>query len=669
MAFPTGPDRTAALQLVSRRAGWMIVTVLLVAFRAASQQGMPADLTEMSLEDLLNIEVTSVARREQKLSQSASAVYVITQEDIRRSGVTTIPDALRMAPGVQVAQVDGSKWAISIRGFTGRFANKLLVMIDGRSVYSPLFAGVYWEANDVLLEDVERIEVIRGPGATMWGSNAVNGVINIITKPARHTQGGLVSGGGGNQEGGFGAARFGAQAGSKLHYRVYSKYFSRSALLLDSGERAPDDWQKLRGGFRLDWQASSRDEVLLSGDSYQGEAGARQGLPAGEPMFQQTLQEHAKFSGANLMGRWTRRHSDRSRTQLQAFFEHTEREDLYQRPAFNVGDIEFQHALDFSRHEVMWGAGYRLTTDKSTPTQWLFFDPAARTTHRGNAFLQDRVALLPDKLLLTLGSKFERNTFTGWEIQPSVSLLWNRGAAGTVWVSASRAVRTPSRGERDVVFDSYAFSEPDGSVFVTQILGTDAFRSERLWSYEAGYRFTLRRQLSFDLTTFYNAYDGIAGLVDGVPFVRQLEPPTFVVPLIYTNVSQVDFYGAELAAMWNPFEAAGLRLSYSWLGGQFDGQGLSQKGPAHRLHARWYWTVARNLEWDSGYYFVAGHSGVAAYSRVDSRLGWRPARHWDCSLVLQNLLDGQHREEPLTIFIDQPSEVGRSIFGKVSWRF
>jgi iron complex outermembrane receptor protein len=647
----------------------LILAALALPLAQGGQDATRADLTELSLEDLLNIKVTSVARRERKLSQSASAVYVITGEDIRRSGATTIPDALRMAPGVQVAQLDGSKWAIGIRGFTGRFSNKLLVMVDGRSVYSPVFGGVYWETNDVLLEDVERIEVIRGPGATMWGSNAVNGVVNIITKPARDTQGGLASGGGGNQEGGFGAARFGAQAGSKIHYRVYSKYFSRSGLLLDGGARAPDDWQKLQGGFRLDWQPSTRDEAMLSGDTYEGEAGGRQGLPAGTPLSQMVLPEHPKFSGSNLVGRWARQHSARSRTQIQASFEHNKRRDLYQDWAFQTGDIEFQHALDLSRHAVMWGGGYRITADETTPTQWSRFVPPSRTTQRGNAFVQDEIALVPDKLLLTLGSKFERNTLTGWEVQPSVSLLWNRGAADTIWVSASRAVRTPSRGERNMIFDSFAFSEPGGPVFISQIQGTDEFRSERLWAYEAGYRFTPLPQLSFDLAAFHSAYGGVTGLVAGVPFPRSLDPPVFVAPVIYTNVNEVDFHGAEAAVLWNPFETADLRISYSWIQGQFGGQGLVEKGPTHQLQARWHWTVAHNFEWDSSYLFVDGYSGVAAYHRVDSRFGWRPARPWEFSLVFQHLLDRQHREAPVTVFLDQSSEVGRSIFGKLTWRF
>jgi iron complex outermembrane receptor protein len=281
----------------------------------AAPQDTPSDLTALSLESLLDMEVTSVSRREQKVSQSASAIYVITREDIRRSGVTTIPDALRMAPGVTVMQMDGSKWAISIRGFTGRFSNKLLEMIDGRSIYSPTFGGVYWEANDELLEDIERIEDIRGPGATLWGSNAVNGVINIITKDTQESQGVLVSSGGGNQEGGFAAARFGGKAGSRLHYRLDSKYNSRSGLLLPSGDRANDNLWKMQGGFRLDWDPSERDEVLFSGDAYEGGAGERFRVPLRESPFQQETSRRTSFSGANLLGRWTHKHSERSLTQ------------------------------------------------------------------------------------------------------------------------------------------------------------------------------------------------------------------------------------------------------------------------------------------------------------------------------------------------------------------
>ncbi|MEX2301718.1 MAG: TonB-dependent receptor plug domain-containing protein [Bryobacterales bacterium] len=321
------PNRSVPASFV--RELWWALLLAMAPQAAVCQQAATGDLTELSLEDLLNIKVTSVARREQSVSQSPSAVYVITQEDIRRSGVTTLPDALRMAPGVQVAQMDANKWAVSIRGFHGRFAAKLLVMIDGRSVYNAAFAGVYWEANDVLLEDVDRIEVIRGPGATLWGANAVNGVINIITKHTRDTKGAMVSAGGGNQEGGFGSARLGGEIDPTLRYRFYSKYFSRSGSFLESGERAPDNWLKTQGGFRVDWEPSERDALMFTGDVFEADGGDRQSIPLLEPPYRTVASYRASFSGANLLTRWTRKHSESSTTQVQAYYDYSTRDDLF----------------------------------------------------------------------------------------------------------------------------------------------------------------------------------------------------------------------------------------------------------------------------------------------------------------------------------------------------
>lgn len=667
MAFPTGPDRAAAWQLVSRRAGWMLVTVLLVAFRAASQQGAPADLTEMSLEDLLNIEVTSVARREQRLSQSASAVYVITQEDIRRSGVTTIPDALRMAPGVQVGQMDGNKWIVSIRGFHGRFANKLLVMIDGHSIYNAASAGVYWEANDVLLEDVERIEVIRGPGATLWGANAVNGVINIITKHTRDTQGAMISAGGGNQEGGFGSARFGGEVDARLRYRFYSKYFSRSGSLLESGERAADNWLKAQGGFRVDWEPSSRDSLMCTGDVYEADGGDRQSIALLAPPYQTIASYRASFSGANLLARWTRKHSERSSTQLQAYYDRSTRDDLFIRDtSFGIADMEIQHQRDFSRHRVIGGVGFRLN-GHNQPVDWVSrYDPRRRTTTRVNTFLQDEIALLPDKLLLTLGTKLERSTFADVELQPSASLLWNRTARDTFWLTFSRATRSPSRVDHDLSFTSFVAPGPDDSLLMGEVRGSTGIRSERLTTYGAGYRFSPRPRLSFDLTGFYNVYDGIIALRAELPGVRPGPPLTTVLPLVFVNALDPRVYGAEGAAAWRASETTDLRLSYSYLSGGTETI-ADVPGPHHQLHARWFWRLHRKLEWDSSYYFVDAFSGVAAYHRLDSRLGWRLSPRWEVSVTAQNLLDSQHRETPPVLSL--AAEVGRSVYGKVTRRF
>jgi iron complex outermembrane receptor protein len=290
-----------------------------------TEPALPADLTELSLEDLMDIEITSVAKKSQKLSEAAAAIFVITQEDIRRSGATSIPEALRMVPGLEVARIDANKWAITSRGFNGRFANKLLVLIDGRTVYTPLYSGVYWDMKDTLLEDVDRIEVIRGPGAALWGANAVNGVINIITKTAKDTQGGLIVGGAGTEEQGFGSLRYGAKLGQDIFSRVYVKYFDRDSGVFPSGEDGADEWDVLRAGFRMDWQGSGPDALTLQGDIYDGEAGVTVVTKSFDPYAPPTFDEDDSISGANLLGRWKHTVSDTSEIALQVYYDRTER--------------------------------------------------------------------------------------------------------------------------------------------------------------------------------------------------------------------------------------------------------------------------------------------------------------------------------------------------------
>ena len=633
----------------------------------ASPQRVP-DITELGLQDLLNLEITSVSRRSQPVSQAASAVYVITAEDLRRTGVTTIPEALRLAPGVHVMQMDGTKWAIGIRGFSGRFSNKLLVMIDGRSIYSPLFGGVYWEANDMLLEDIDRIEVIRGPGATMWGSNAVSGVINIITKSARDTQGGTTAGGGGSQEGGFGSARYGGKAGPRLHYRLYSKYNSRSGQLLASGDRANDNWRKAQGGFRADWNPSERDEVLLSGDAYEGDGGERFPVTLREPPFQRITPYRASFTGSNVLSRWTHRHSERSTTQVQVYYDRVSRDNLLEHDtSYSVGDAEIQHEHDVSQHRLIFGAGYRVSRD-DTPKEWFGrFDPRRRTLQRVNMFAQDEITLVPEKLLLTIGSKFENNTFTNWEVQPSASLLWDLAPKKAIWFSVARASKTPDRANRDLIFDTFSAPGPQDSLILGQLLGSDQVRSEHLTAFEGGYRFSPRPNLSFDATAFRDGYTDLLNLQPGQPqFLLNNGQPTTIIPLVQTNLGQRALYGAELSASWRPLEAGRLRFSYSWLRGGTDSE-ADVAGPAHQFNARWFWSLPRGVEWDSSYFFVDQYAGIRAYHRVDTRFGWRPTRRWELSVVGQNLLDNQHLESPALFVV--PTEIGRSIYAKVAWSF
>jgi iron complex outermembrane recepter protein len=338
------------------------VSALLLISLASSvrAQKLTDDLTAASLEDLMNIEVTSVSKREEKLFETAAAIYVITQEDIRRSGATSIPELLRMVPGLNVARIDANKWAISARGFNGQFANKMLVLIDGRSVYTPLFSGVYWDVQDTLLADIERIEVIRGPGATLWGANAVNGVINIITKSAKETQGGLLTVGGGSEETGLGSLRYGGPLGKAAHYRIYTKYFNRTDQVDGLGRSTTGQWAIHRGGFRLDWQASRRDAVTFQGDLYHGSISQQAILPRLSPPFTVAVNDPADVGGLNLLTRWSRSASSKSDFTLQFYYDRTQRFDQVVDETRNTYDLDLQHHLAAGRrHDLVGGLGLR----------------------------------------------------------------------------------------------------------------------------------------------------------------------------------------------------------------------------------------------------------------------------------------------------------------------
>jgi len=403
------------------------------------------DLTELTLEQLMTVEITSASKKEEPLWDSAAAVFVITGEDIRRAGMKSIPEALRLAPGVQVAQFGANRWAISARGFNATFSNKLLVLIDGRTVYTPLFAGVFWDAQDTLLEDIERIEVIRGPGGTLWGANAVNGVINIITKQAKATQGGYVEVGGGTEERGFVGTRYGGRIGSDLFYRGYFKYANHDNLVTATGHEGIDDWRTYRGGFRLDWEPSTRDTVTVQGDLYKGDFGQTLPIPSLLPPFSATRESRDDFAGGNVLSRWRHRMADRRETSVQFYYDRTHRDELLFHETRDTVDLEFQHRFPLgARHDLIWGVDTRVTIDAlnkiNSPT--LVFEPRRRTDHLVSGFIQDQIALIHDRLMLTLGSKFEHNSFSGFEAQPNARLVYSPNAWNRVWTAVSRAVRT-----------------------------------------------------------------------------------------------------------------------------------------------------------------------------------------------------------------------------------
>ncbi len=625
------------------------------------------DLTELGLEELMNIEITSVSKKPQKLSDAAAAIFVITGDDIRRSGATSIPEALRMAPGLQVAKIDANKWAISSRGFNGRFANKLLVLIDGRSVYTPLFSGVYWDVQDALMEDIDRIEVIRGPGATLWGANAVNGVINIITRHPKDTQDGLATASVGTEEHVHGAIRYGGKRGEDTFYRIYVKYFNRDDAVYASGDDAADEWSALKAGFRVDWQMSDSDSLMFTGNVYDGRSGTNGTLAV---PVQETLNTESEYNGLNLLGRWERTVSDTSNIMLQLYYDRTDRKEIRLDEIRDIFDMDFNHQFSVGeRHEILWGLGYRFTRDNIDNTPSSIFSPDRRHDDLFSAFIQDDIWLVRDKFRLRIGSKFEHNGYTGFEIQPSARLMLTPSGRYSAWASVSRAVRTPSRVEHDAQIIS-AMPPPVPNNMVT-VIGDDDFISEELMAYEIGYRFYATEQLYLDMALFFNDYDK-ANSYEMV----SIWPYTLVVD----NKMEGHVYGIELAANFQVLEWWRLQSAYTYLQMQLhlDGDSTDQtseftegESPHHQLSLRSSMDIMTDLDLDLWARYVDNlpAQGIGSYVTLDVRLAWKPRNDLALSIVGKNLLDSQHPEFQSDRDFSSSTEVERSIYGKISWHF
>jgi len=642
------------------------------------------DLARLSLEDLGRIRVTSVSKKSESLSGAASAIHVITQEDLRRSGATSVAEALRMAPGLVVAQANSRQWAISSRGFNDLYANKLLVLLDGRSMYTPLFSGVFWEETDTVLEDVDRIEVIRGPGATLWGANAVNGVINIITKSAQETQGTLISAGGGNEERGFGTVRYGGRLGTNAFYRVYGKAFSREEATLSNGGGAGDDWRTSQWGFRVDSESSALNRFTLQGDWYRGDWSGlirRHSLsPPG--MFSDLIR--AATEGANLLGRWTHEFSSESEASVQTYYDHTDREFGIGREVRDTFDLDAQHRFRFSdRHEVIWGAGYRFSADDVIGSPDFNTDDPSVGLQLGSVFVQDEVALIADRLSLTAGTKVEHNDFTGFEAQPSVRLAWTPDERHTIWASVSRAVRTPSRAERGI----HLFSDPPHSApsvpfpLLIPGSGNSEFDSEELLAWEMGWRAKLHSRLSVDLATFYHDYDHLYNVVP-LPAELRLSPsgqPYVALPITDNNALYGETYGAEVSATWQPLDAWRLRAHFAFLRMNLHTRGpipsLTEESegdsPRHQISLWSEVDLGRSVEWGAGLRYVDALWGqrVPAYAELETRLAWRPTSNCELSVVGRNLLDAHHQEFSPFLFFSRNVEVDRAVFAKITLRF
>jgi iron complex outermembrane recepter protein len=645
-------------------------------------QRPPPDLTSASLDDLMNIEVTLVSKKEKRLFHSAAAIYVITQEDIRRSGLTSIPELLRLVPGLDVARIDGTKWAVSARGFNGRFANKLLVMIDGRSIYSQETSGVYWEAQDVLLENIERIEVIRGPGGTLWGANAVNGVINIITKRAEDTQGGLVTFAAGTEERALGSVRYGGKFGIGAYYSVRGKLFKRTGLLDAQGRDANDGQEALRVGGRIDWQWSGRDELTLDGEIYNSKVREFATNISPAAPFAPSINTRGNYPGGHLLGRWTRDFSKNSDMALQVSYDRFHRDVFDLEEVINTFDVDFQHHFALgSRSDVVWGVDYRLVADHNYsdsrgPVQ---ITPKQKTAKLISAFVQDEFLLIKDRLTLTLGSKFEHNDYTGFELQPNIRLLWTPTARQTLWGAVSRAVRTPSRSQEGIRVNVRAFRGAGGLTNILALFGTEGIDSEDLRAHEVGYRIEAADKLSVDVATFYNSYDHLQTSEPGRPFLETDPSPShLVIPLQFRNLMRGETYGVEASAHLSVSHNWKLRSGYSFLRMHLHRNAISRdtasegaegQSPRHQFQFHSFLKLPGNFDLDTSLYHVSRlpTDGIPSYTRLDARLGWILNDNVEMSVALQNLLDKQHLES----FGNgvRSSEARRGAYGKLTWRF
>jgi iron complex outermembrane recepter protein len=665
-----------------RRTRAPILALLASLALTAWPQQQPTDLTSESIEDLMNIQVTSVSKTEQTLSRAASAVFVITSDTIRRSGAINIPDLLRMVPGLDVARINANTWAVSARGFNGRFSDKLLVLLDGRSVYTPTFGGVFWEVLDLPLNNIERIEVIRGPGGSVWGANAVNGVINIISRKASETQGGLLVAGDGNVEQGFGTAQYGGGAGKSTDYRVYTKYLNHGQFPSPTGADGADGWRMLRGGFRSDSVLSAKDTLMLQGDLYS----AREGNPLPGFVFTpgpaiENFDLLVNLSGGFLHGAWNHIWSPHSDTSLHLSYDAYKRNDQL-REGRKTFALDFQHNFSgWARHNIVWGLTYRYSASQSDGSLGTSLVPADRNFQLFSSFIQDEIVIVPDHLLLTIGAKLEHNYYTGFDTMPSARVAWIPTQRHTLWAAVSKAERIPSELDVALRADAGVFPGPGEIPVLLTVFGNPNIKNEWLIAYEMGYRTIVSPQLSVDFTAYYNKYSRQETSEPSTPFLVDTPSPYLVVPLILENLMHGETHGAEIAVNWKVTDRWNLSPGYAFeqihmhlaptsqdttsVGGA---QGSS---PVNAAQLRSHLALAHGMAWDTSAYFVGRLTDPSepSYTRLDSGLSYEFGEGIGLSLVGQNLLRDRHEEFVDTTESANTTMVKRSVYGKVEWRF
>ncbi len=642
-----------------------------------------SDLAAMSIEDLMDIKVTSVSKKPQSLSNSAAAIFVITKEDIQQSGSTSIPEVLRMVPGLSVARIDANKWAISSRGFNSRFADKLLVLIDGRSVYNPLYSGVYWNAQDTVLEDIERIEVIRGPGATVWGANAVNGVINIITKHAADTLGGLAVGGGGTEEHAFATGRYGATIADGIYGRFYAKGNNRDSSDLVSGGDAGDAWTTYRSGFHVDGTLSSANSFTVQGDIYNNDIDQSVEIADLMPPYMALDDSGAKSSGGNIQLAWTRYLAGNSELNIQLYYDRTNRKEIVAEEETDTLNFELKHhfAIGFE-HDIIWGMHYRYISDQLNNNFHLTVAPERSELTLFSFFVQDEYSIIEDELFLTVGSKFEHNDYTGYEIQPSARILWNPEDKHIAWGAISRAVRTPSRFEQNSTINLFVSppasqNNPLPIPFLWGLKGNEEIDSQVLIAYEAGYRYIPNTTISFDTAIFYNDYNKLR-TAPSESSCNGLYAETYVK---FSNGGKGNTHGLELAVVWQAKSSLKIDFVYSLIYEDLPDilDLVASESPTNQLSLMANWQLTDTLAFDFWGRYVDKVCAlylrstdyayqVDDYFTVDLQVTYNPFQDLELALVGQNLLEKNH-EESVQEFYILPATVARSVYMKATYRF
>ncbi len=642
----------------------------------------PGDLTNQSIEDLMSIQVTSVSKTEQTLSNTAAAVFVIAQEDIVRSGALSIPDLLRMVPGMDVSQINGNTWAISARGLNQRFSNELLVLVDGRPVYTQTFGGVFWDVLDLPMEDIERIEVIRGPGGSIWGGNAVNGVVNIITKNSSDTHGGLVVTGGGNIDQGFGTLQYGGKV-AKMDYRVYTKYLNQDHLPDSSGRDGGDGWHMLQGGFRVDSALSSKDALTFQGNIYDAREGTpTTSLPSLTAPALLNNEILANLSGGFLQGAWDHTLSPHSDTNLQVSYDRYQRNDSLGEGRGTL-DIDFQqHFSGWTRQNIVWGLNYRYSDSHSVGSLTVSLVPADLTTQLFGSFVQDEITIIPTRLFLTVGTKVEHNYYTGFDFMPSVSIAWAPTLHHTLWAAISKADRTPNARDASIRANVATFAGPAGVPGLVTLTGNPGFKNERLIAYEMGYRTTIVKRASVDFTAYYNNYTNNETAEPSAPFIATTPPAVhFVMPLIFENLMHGETHGVEIALNWQATSRWSLGPGYAFeeIHMHMDPTGQDPlslsaaegTSPDHSAQLRSHLSLGHGISWDTSAYFVdrLRYPSEPAYTRLDTQLVWRFKEKTTLSFVGQNLVRDLHEEFTDLTQSARSTDVKRSAYAKFSWQF